>query len=93
MLIELFHGSDHIVEVPQYAYGREDNDYGRGFYLTKIAERADEWALLNGTEVAVTNRYNLELSNLTILDLDNCGPLSWIAEVIYHRGVSSQIGK
>ncbi len=60
--------------------------------MTKIAESVDEWALLNGTNKSVTNCYQLDLTSMEVIDLDDHGPLAWIAEVISHRGVSTQIG-
>ena len=32
--ILVYHGSDHIIQTPQYLGGKEDNDYGNGFYTT-----------------------------------------------------------
>ena len=31
----IYHGSDHIIEKPQYGYGKPYNDYGVGFYCTR----------------------------------------------------------
>ena len=31
-MITLYHGSDHIVEMPVFGEGKSYNDYGRGFY-------------------------------------------------------------
>ena len=33
--MELWHGSQKIVEVPQFGLGKVHNDYGQGFYCTK----------------------------------------------------------
>ena len=85
----LFHGSDHTVERPQYGFGKTDNDYGSGFYTTEVYERAAEWAMLFGNKMAVVNRYYLDTNGLEIFNLDELGPLAWIAEVVSHRGVSS----
>ena len=32
----IYHGSDHIIEKPQYGYGKPYNDYGVGFYCTEM---------------------------------------------------------
>ena len=93
VILNLYHGSDHIVEKPQFGVGREDNDYGSGFYTTEIVDLAEEWALLYGAESAVVNAYQLDTSSLNVLSLDNLGPLAWIAEVVSHRGVSSPVAK
>ena len=41
-IIDLYHGSDHIVEYPSFGVGKPDNDYGSGFYTTRIIERASD---------------------------------------------------
>ena len=84
----LYHGSDHAVERPQYGAGKEDNDYGSGFYTTQDFARAAEWASLYGRDRAVVSRYRLDSHDLVVFDLDVAGPLAWIAEVVSHRGVS-----
>jgi hypothetical protein len=92
-MIELFHGSDHEVCAPQYGLGKPDNDYGSGFYTTRHRGRAEEWALLYGSDQAVVNCYSIDLSQLVVLHLDDYGPLAWVAEVIANRGVSSPIAR
>lgn len=87
----LYHGSDKIIEKPRFGYGKEDNDYGSGFYTTKDKERANEWALANGTNRAICNHYELDLTDLCVLNLDEFGTLSWIAEVANHRGAKNSI--
>lgn len=41
-IIDLYHGSDHIVEYPSFGVGKPDDDYGSGFYTTRIIERASD---------------------------------------------------
>ena len=87
--ITVYHGSCNIIKEPKYMGGKSNNDYGNGFYTTMYAERADEWALLmNRTNKAeaYNNKYEINLDGLNILDLDEYGPLAWIAEVIKNRG-------
>ena len=91
-IIDIYHGSDHIIEKPLYGFGRRDNDYGSRFYTTEIKERAEEWAFLFGSDKAVVNHYKLEVMGLNILSLDDYGPLAWIAEVISNRGMNSPVG-
>lgn len=90
-MITVFHGSDHIIKVPRYLGGKEDNDYGNGFYTTEFEERARSWAALNGSpETSVVNRYTLELEELNVLDLNEKGVLAWIAEVVANRGINEE---
>jgi len=44
MKLDIYHGSDHIIEQPQFGAGKAHNDYGRGFYCTEHEELAKEWA-------------------------------------------------
>ena len=41
----IYHGSDHIIEKPQYGYGKPYNDYGVGFYCTENPNMAKEWGV------------------------------------------------
>ena len=65
----IYHGSDHIIEKPQYGYGKPYNDYGVGFYCTENPNMAKEWGVSidhNG----YANEYQIECDGLTILDLN-----------------------
>ena len=83
----LYHGSNEIVKSPEFGKGREDNDYGRGFYCTESAEMAKEWACRNSD--GYCNSYSLETKGLRILDLnsDDLGILHWITVLIENRKV------
>lgn len=90
-LIKVFHGSDHIIKQPLYRGGKDDNDYGNGFYTTEYEDRARSWAALNGNPGrSIVNIYQLDLEPLMLLDLNACGILSWIAEVIANRGTNQE---
>lgn len=91
-MIKVFHGSDHIIKTPHYMGGKPDNDYGNGFYTTEYEERARSWATLNGeSEKAIVNVYQLEVEELRVLDLNECGVLAWIAEVVSNRGTNQEM--
>ena len=85
-LITLYHGSEVIVEVPEFGKGRKNNDYGLGFYCTESEDLAKEWAVSYLNDGFV-NRYTLDTEYLNILDLN--GPeytiLNWIAVLVEHR--------
>ena len=88
-VIRVYHGSDHLIKKPVYLGGKADNDYGNGFYTTEYEERARSWAALNGrADQAVVNIYDLNIGELKILDLNECGVLAWIAEVVANRGTN-----
>ena len=84
--LELFHGSDHVVEKPDYALGKPYNDYGVGFYCTDSFELAGEWACKRGADGFV-NKYWLDLEGLKILDLcdGTHNVLEWIALLLKNR--------
>lgn len=87
--IEILHGTDHIIEVPDIDKGNEKNDYGKGFYCTRIPEMAKEWACKQNTD-GFSNRYELDLTDLRILDLTDSKHtvLNWIAILLEHRTLS-----
>lgn len=84
--ITLFHGTDHIIEVPELNIGNEHNDYGKGFYCTRSEEMAKEWACKQNTD-GFTNRYALNTDRLKILNLmdGNHTVLNWIALLLKYR--------
>lgn len=85
----LFHGSEQIVEVPDLAFGNDQNDYGRGFYCTKEEEMAKEWACKSGKDGFV-NRYTVDGEGLKTLHLSDGSHtvLNWIAILLKHRTFS-----
>lgn len=89
--ITVFHGSDHVIKEPFLGGGKSDNDYGNGFYTTEYEERARSWAALNGRpDRSFVNVYELDMQNMKILDLNDCGVLAWIAEVVSNRGTNQE---
>lgn len=89
--LKVFHGSDHIIKQPEYLGGKKDNDYGNGFYTTEYENRAGSWAALNGNpKKSIVNIYEIDIETLNVLDLNECGVLAWIAEVISNRGTNQE---
>lgn len=86
---ELFHGTDHIIEVPNYDKGNPKNDYGKGFYCTQSREMAKEWACKQNKD-GFSNRYELDMEGLKILNLtdSNHTVLNWIALLLKNRTLS-----
>ena len=44
-MMTLYHGSNIEVATPLVGVGRENLDFGRGFYLTSIRKQAMDWAV------------------------------------------------
>ena len=82
----IYHGSENIIEKPQYGYGRTNNDYGRGFYCTKELELAKEWACGDNRD-GWANRYELDDSDLKVLNLNEepYNILNWLALLADNR--------
>lgn len=86
MIRTLYHGSDHIIEHPEYGKGKPYNDYGPGFYCTDDPAMAKEWAV-SQKQHGFANCYTLDCKGLSILDLnapDYC-ILHWLSVLLENR--------
>lgn len=89
----LYHGSEFIIEKPEYLKGNVHNDYGLGFYCCSSKELAKEWAARKSGHGYI-NRYQIRDDRLKILDLtkppyDNV--LFWVALLMHNRELSSDL--
>lgn len=84
--LTLYHGSDKIIQIPEFGKGKTYNDYGQGFYCTEHIELAKEWSCTENNGGYV-NAYQLELDVLNILRLsdDHYTILHWLALLIRYR--------
>ncbi len=55
-----------IIDHPDLLHGRDNADFGKGFYLTPDREFADKWALSE----AYRNEYELDTEGLEVLRLE-----------------------
>lgn len=84
--IVLYHGSPNKDFTPIYGYGEDRHDYGRGFYLTENLELAKEWSVSRPNENnAWVHKYELDTTDLKVLDFTKYNVLSWLAELMKHR--------
>lgn len=85
-LITIYHGSDKIVAHPTFGVGKQNNDFGLGFYCTASEDLAKEWAV-SSLRDGFSNRYTLDTEHLNILNLNSPDYtiLNWIAALIEHR--------
>lgn len=94
--LTLFHGSDHIIEKPDFHLGKTNNDYGRGFYCTEELEMAKEWACKQNND-GFSNKYILKSDSLNILNLldGSYNILHWLALLLKNRTfrLSSEIAE
>ena len=94
MIKVIYHGSNNIIQIPKYGYGKTYNDYGLGFYCTEHIELAKEWAC-NENKDGFVNKYSLDLNDLNILNLNEYTILHWLALLVENRSfhISSPIMK
>lgn len=86
MLKKIYHGSENIIQKPQYGLGKKYNDYGLGFYCTEHVDMAKEWGV-SFHKNGYANGYELECDGLSILDLNDekyC-ILHWLAILLENR--------
>lgn len=60
----VYHGSTIQVRTPIAKAGRENLDFGQGFYITDIKEQAERWAIRIGRqlqETPILNIYKLDM--------------------------------
>ena len=58
----VYHGGTDIVEAPVCKFGRQNLDFGQGFYITDLREQAVSWACQTAKRrgmAPVLNRYRL----------------------------------
>ena len=84
--ITLYHGSEKVIETPAFGLGKENNDFGLGFYCTESEELAKEWACTENTD-GYANKYELDIKDLSVLNLssDEYTILHWLALLMEYR--------
>lgn len=84
--IVIYHGSQNLIENPEYGKGKPYNDYGLGFYCTEHLDLAKEWAC-DDSRGGYANKYILSLEGLKILDLngENYCILHWLSILLKNR--------
>lgn len=82
----VYHGSTHIIVTPSLSKGKDNNDYGKGFYCTESIELAKEWACSSETD-GFANQYEIDLTDLSILNLSNgeYHILNWLSILLENR--------
>ena len=82
----LYHGSEFVVERPQFGLGKRTNDYGLGFYCTQDQSLAGEWSV-SPLHDGFVNSYEIELAGLKVLNLAEkpFTVLNWLAILLENR--------
>ena len=86
MEITIYHGSEHVIERPEFGKGNIHNDYGKGFYCTESLELAKEWACANDKD-GFANEYVIDFEGLKVLDLndEDHNILNWLSVLAENR--------
>lgn len=91
----IYHGSQQIVEVPEFGVGKTYNDYGQGFYCTENIELAKEWACPIKKD-GYSNKYLMYLEGLNVIHLTKgeFNILNWLAILLKNRkfDITSPVG-
>ena len=82
--MRLYHGSDHIIEKPEYNGSKKHNDYGYGFYCTEYPDMAREWSS-SAERNGYLNTYDFDNSGLSILNLNELHILVWLTVLLQNR--------
>ena len=82
----LYHGSEFLIEKPEFGKGARHNDYGRGFYCAENIELAREWACAK-QQNGYVNIYELDMEGLKVLNLNDSKYhiLNWLAILADNR--------
>ena len=95
---EVYHGSVTIVKSPLCNVGRDDLDFGKGFYLTDIYEQAQRWAVRQKEEkegTPIVNIYEFDLepvkSNYKYLSFEEYNE-EWLNFIVRNRNGEKQWG-
>lgn len=85
-ILKIYHGSQDIIDTPEYGKGKSTNDYGKGFYCTENIELAKEWAC-SKNEDGYANAYELDMGGLEVLRLNSpsYNVLHWLAILADNR--------
>ena len=77
--MKLYHASQTEIREPDVHLGRKNADFGPGFYLTPDLDFACRW----GSEGAVINEYELDLSGLQVHSFHRT--VEWVAYIFRNR--------
>lgn len=91
----IYHGSQQIVEIPEFGIGKSYNDYGQGFYCTESIELAKEWACPIKND-GYSNKYIMHFDGMNVMHLTKgeFNILNWLAILLANRkfDITSPVG-
>ena len=90
--MDLFHVGLNIIKDIDLKRGRSNADFGQGFYLSKDIEFSKKWAITSDTSDTILNIYNLDISNLNILEFKERDE-KWFDYIYKNRNLYEDIYK
>jgi len=82
----LYHGSQVEKFTPTFGLGKEQHDFGKGFYLTDSPTLAQEWSVCRpDAHDGWVHAFDLDTDGLKVFDFRSANPLAWVAELMKHR--------
>ena len=79
----LFHGARNIIELPlDLKYSKENNDFGRGFYLGENFEQASTY--ISNTSSKYVYSFSLNINKLKVEKFNV--NTEWMLAIAYYRG-------
>lgn len=91
--MKIYHGSKNKINKPVVGGSNPANDYGPAFYMSLDYDSAAMWACKMDS-VGVVNEYDLDLSNLKVLDLtdrNKYSVLNWVAILLHFRELDQSL--
>lgn len=88
-MVEIYHGSNAIVQWPKVLVNGHYKDFGYGFYCTKIKKQAKRWALTKRDNSIVNQYVYIESKNLEVCTFKDMTD-EWLEFVVNcRRGMSN----
>jgi len=85
-MITLYHGSEKVVSELRFGDGNPLNDYGLGFYTSLSFNMVAEWAVPAPNKNGFVNEYEIDVTGLSILYLDEEPFEYWLSILLQNRG-------
>lgn len=81
--MKIFHSSYEIIEKPELRVGRQNADFGPGFYLSQEQEFTLRWSKCTEGKVSYVNIYDLDTTGLNIKHLQR--DMEWFDYISQNR--------
>ncbi|MCR5144668.1 MAG: DUF3990 domain-containing protein [Lachnospiraceae bacterium] len=87
--MRVYHTGYLELKKPDVHYGRENADFGQGFYVTPEQEFALRWAKAREGQQTIINEYELDLSGLNVHRFDRS--IDWFRYIFKNRKTATDM--